>query len=71
MTIETITLEFSQVLDTGEEQTLIVEFDGETASMSTDAWTQGIVTLPDIIDIADTCIATARLTMTAIREGVR
>ncbi|HSG60864.1 MAG TPA: hypothetical protein VLA24_05445 [Pseudomonadales bacterium] len=69
--VDNITIQFSQVLDTGEDQTLIVDHDGETASMSTDAWTLGNVTLTDMIEIADTCHATARLTITAIREGMR
>jgi hypothetical protein len=52
--VQHITIQFTQVLDTGEDQTLIVDYDGKTASMSTDAWTQGELTIPQIIEIADT-----------------
>ena len=59
--VDNITIQFSQVLDTGEDQTLIVDHDGETASMSTDAWTLGDVTLTDITQATDEALATARI----------
>jgi hypothetical protein len=54
MTLTSITLEIAQVLDTGEEQTLIIEHDGNTSTICTDNWTQGELTIPQIIEIADT-----------------
>ena len=51
--VNNITIELSQVLDTGEEQTLIIEHDGKTPIISTQAWTQGSSTIPDMIEIAD------------------
>jgi hypothetical protein len=68
--VRTITIELTQQLDTGEEQSLIVEYDGETPIISTDAWTQGRITIPDIIETADTCYATAKLRIAAIEESL-
>lgn len=70
--IRTITLELSQTLPSGEEQTLIVEVTGQDEQIITadPAWTNGIVGLSDIIGTATSCLSHAKLRIASIEEGL-
>lgn len=71
ITVRSVTLELAQTLPSGEEQTLIVEVTDTDEIISADpAWTNGAITIADIMDTADSCLAHAKLRIAAIAEGV-
>jgi hypothetical protein len=65
--VRNITIELTQQLDTGEEQSLIIEHDGETATMSTENWTQGVTTMSHIAEATTEALATARIHLRVIQ----
>ena len=60
--VRNITLELAQVLESGEEQTIIIEVDGSNkANIGTEAWTNDSVTISDLCVFAFITLEHARI----------
>lgn len=71
ITVRAVTLELTQTLPSGEEQTIIVEVTGTDEIITTDpSWTNGAVGLSDIIGTAITALDMAKGRIAKIAEGV-
>jgi hypothetical protein len=65
--VTSLTLELTQTLESGEEQTLMIEHDGEIATITTEAWTQGVTTMSHIAQATTEALATARIHLRVIQ----
>ena len=68
--VTAITLELTQTLASGEDQTIIVEVGDTDRIIQTEAWTNGAVGISDIIGTADSCLSHAKLRIASIEEGL-